>query len=172
MQSINCTESLPAASQPHNRKSLFRQWAPVVLPVLAIALVAIFGTPDKASDDIGWLNRLAKEGDSGAQLQVGLAYRDGRYGLTADATKGLYWLKRAAENGNAYAEDTVAEMYATGTGTPQDTALAMQWWTKSMQDGDPQARLHMSEALIKSGKIQEAESLLHSDHSDLTLQYH
>ncbi len=170
MQSIDYTENL-ATTQPHNPKGQLRHWAPVLIPVIAIALAILFGMPDKASDDIGWLNRLAKAGDSGAQLQVGLAYRDGRYGLTADATKGFYWLQQAANNGNAYAEDTVAEMYASGTGTPQDITLAMQWWTKSMHDGDPQARLHMSEALIKSGKIQEAEGLLHRDHTDLKLQY-
>lgn len=169
MQSIDYPENMSGMNTPNPSK--LRQWAPALIPVVALILVVLFGAPDKPSEDFGWLNRMAKSGDSGAQLQVGLAYRDGRYGLSADADKGMYWLKQAANNGNAYAEDTIAEMYATGNGAEQNTALAMQWWKKSIKDGDPQARLHMSEALIKAGKVQEAESLLPAEHSDLKLNY-
>ena len=160
----------PQDTPPSHHYS-FKQWWPALIPLIAIVIVGVLGTADKPAEDINWLSRLASEGDSGAQLQVGLAYRNGRYGLTADAEKGLYWLKLAAENGNAYAEDTVATMYATGSGTPKDPAQAIIWWRKSMQDGDNEARLHLGEALLKSGDVQQAESLLHNPYEHLELNY-
>lgn len=172
MQLVNYPDdALKSNNSPAASKITLRQWLPGILPLVAIALACAFGTADKAGEDINWLSRLANTGDSGAQLQVGLAYRDGRYGLTPDARKGLYWLKRAAQNGNAYAEDTLGSMYAQGNGTASDPAQAMQWWKKSMHDGEPQARLHLSEALIKTGKVQQAEALLQPHHPHLALQY-
>jgi len=57
------------------------------------------------AQEFDWLNRLAAADDAGAQLQLGLAYRDGRYGLAPDAGTGQYWLDRAARNGQVYAAD-------------------------------------------------------------------
>lgn len=125
-----------------------------------IAVVSLLGSTDKPSDDINWLSQLAKGGDSNAQLQLGLDYRDGRLGLSPDAATGLTWLRQAAEQGNAFAEDAVGSMYANGNGTKKNPALAMYWWQKGMNDGSHEARLHLSEALIQAGKVQQAEALL------------
>lgn len=54
------------------------------------------------AQELDWLSRLANAGDAGAQLQLGLAYRDGRYGLATDPRTGQYWLDRAARNGQVY----------------------------------------------------------------------
>jgi TPR repeat protein len=156
------------AAQNHSPRYTRRasQWfLGAVLATAAVAVI-LLGSAVKADDEIGWLNRLAESGDEGAQLQLGLAYRDGRYGLTPDITKEMYWIKRAAEKGNAYAEDALASMYAEGRGTEKDIATAMKWWKKAMHDGYQDARIHMSESLIKTGHTQEAEGLLEEqDHT-------
>ncbi len=157
MQLVNYPNTLQAA--PVNTHSL-KRWIPAAILVAAVSAVSFLGTTDKPSDDINWLSRLANTGDVGAELQVGLAYRDGRFGLTPDAAKGFTWIKRAAEAGNAYAEDTLASMYATGTGTEKDLHLAKQWWNKAMHDGDNAARLHLSETMIREGDVQQAERIL------------
>jgi hypothetical protein len=36
----------------------------------------------------------------------------------------------------------------------------MKWWKKAMHDGYQDARIHMSESLIKTGHTQEAEALM------------
>ncbi|MEJ2529364.1 MAG: hypothetical protein P8Z39_04600, partial [Gammaproteobacteria bacterium] len=58
------------------------------------------------------------------------------------------------------AEDAVGKAYATGRGIAQDTAIAEQWWRKSMQHGDREARIHLADTLIKTGHISEGNALL------------
>ena len=135
------------------RKYAFSQLFPVVASV-------VFGTHAKPRDELDWLSRLANNGDAGAQLQLGLAYRDGHYGLTPDAKTGLYWLKQSAAGGNAYAEDAIGSAYAKGEGTEKDVRQAEQWWRKAIKDGDSDARMHLANALIKAGQTKEANQLL------------
>jgi hypothetical protein len=135
-------------------------WTPIMVLAGVLAIVSLLGSTDKPSDDVNWLRQLARSGDSNAQLQLGLDYRDGRLGLTTDSVKGLKWLLSAAEQGDAYAEDAVGTMYAKGSGVARNPERAMYWWSKSMRNGNKQARLHLSEALIQAGKVQQAEALL------------
>ena len=145
----------------HNRKAIaVRGWLPGVLLIVAVVAISVLGRSANPRAELDGLNQLAKAGDAGAELQLGLAYRDGRYGLNPDAKTGLYWLQQAATSGNAYAEDAVALAYAKGQGTEKNTELASQWWRKSIHDGYPEARVHMSEALIQAGHMHQAEQLL------------
>jgi TPR repeat protein len=80
--------------------------------ILAAALILIFllkgGLPPSDSQELAWLNRLAAANNPDAQLQLGLAYREGRYGLAPDARAGQHWLEKAAHNGEEYAIDLLA----------------------------------------------------------------
>ncbi len=75
---------------------------------LLLALLVHGARPPSAEQELAWLTRLADAEDPGAQLQLALAYRDGRYGLAPDVKTGQYWLERAARNGQAYAADLIA----------------------------------------------------------------
>jgi uncharacterized protein len=85
---------------------------------IAAALILVFllqgGLPPSDSQELAWLNQLAAADNPDAQLQLGLAYRDGRYGLAPDAVAGQYWLEKAARNGQEYAVDLLAGHPATG----------------------------------------------------------
>jgi TPR repeat protein len=135
-------------------------WVPVMIVMAVVAVVNLPASSIQSSDEVSWLSKLASAGDGGAQLQIGLAYREGRYGLTPDPVKGMQWLKRAAHNGNAYAEYTLGEMYAEGQGAAKDPKLASQWWKKAMQDGNAEARVKLIESMVQSGEVKQAESLL------------
>jgi TPR repeat protein len=151
-----------ASFAPENPSSnnQFKSWIPPLILLVAIVLISVLGSADKPSDDVKWLNRLADSGNSDAALQLGLDYRDGRLGLPRDAATSLNWLKRSASEGNAFAEDELGKMYANGVGTTKNSLIAMKWWKSAMQDGDPNARLHLSEALIEAGKVRQGEALL------------
>jgi len=136
-----------------------RRWLPGLVLVAAVVAISVLGKPDSASSELDWLNRLSHDGDAGAQLQLGLAYREGLYGLKPDAKTGFYWLQQAANSGNAYAEDAVGVAYAKGQGTRANAKLAAQWWTRAMHDGNKIARFHLSEALIESGHLNQAKQL-------------
>jgi hypothetical protein len=77
--------------------------------VAGLALIFLLkgGLPPSDSQELDWLNRLAANNPD-AQLQLGLAYREGRYGLAPDARAGDYWLEKAARNGEQYAVDLLA----------------------------------------------------------------
>lgn len=162
MQLVNCSNEMlqrDAASIDAVNNSL-RRWLPGLLLIAVVAALSVVGKADSPRAELDWLSRLANQGDVGAQLQLGLAYRDGQYGLTPDAKTGLYWLQQAADAGNAYAEDAVGSAYARGQGTAANPELASQWWRKAMHDGNPEARIHLSEALIQSGHLHQAQQLL------------
>jgi TPR repeat protein len=148
------------AAKPKAKSAVFWRWLAGVLLIALILASALLGAPNKPRDELDWLSRLANNGDAGAQLQLGLAYRDGRYGLAPDSKTAMYWLKQSAAGGNAYAEDAIGSAYANGQGTEQDLKLARQWWRKAVKDGDPEARVHLADALIRAGRTQEANQLL------------
>jgi TPR repeat protein len=156
-------EMLPVGNEPGPGSSnpiTLLHWAPAFLLVAAVAAISILGKPDSANSELRWLEQLSNAGDPGAELQLGVAYRDGLYGLKPDAKTGLYWLKQSANAGNAYAEDAVGVAYAEGQGTQPNNELANQWWRKAMQNGNQSARVHLSEAMIAAGHVQQAEQLL------------
>lgn len=161
MQAVNYPRNLDTNHHtPSRNVNSFRKWIPGAIMLAAICVVGLAGSADKPGEDIRWISQLAESGNSGAQLQLGLAYLEGRYGLKPDPAQGFHWLKLSANNGNAYAEDSIGSLYAEGNGTEKNPVLAVQWWKKAMHDGNHEARLHLSEALINSGQIQQAETLL------------
>jgi len=107
------------------------------------------GVPAKRERD--WVQQLADNGDAGAQLQLGLAYREGRYGLTPDPRASLHWLSAAGRAGNAYAADLVGNAYATGQGVSSDTRQALHWWQKGAAAGNADAQMHLGESLLAAG---------------------
>ncbi len=89
---------------------------------------------------------LAKSGDAGAQLQLGLMYDNGR-GKDQDHDQAFYWYKQSANNGNAHAQFNVAEMMALGQGTAQDHSQALKWYTRAAESGFPEAQYKLGLAL-------------------------
>jgi len=131
---------------------------PVVLAAGALVVAASLSRPVTPLGDADWLARLAESGDVGAQLELGLAYRDSRDGLTADPQTALYWLERAAKGGNAYAADQLANAYAGGDGTAADPRLARHWWQVAAGSGNADARRHLGED--RPGVLQAVLSVL------------
>jgi TPR repeat protein len=91
---------------------------------LLVAFLLNSGHAPSDAQEIAWLNRLASAGNPDAQLQLGLAYREGRHGLVPDAAIGRYWLQKAAGNGQRYAADMLAGQPAAGSAGTAGTARA------------------------------------------------
>jgi len=89
--------------------------------VAGLALVFLLqgGLPPSDSQELAWLNCRSAANNPDAQLQLGLVYREGRYGLAPDARAGQYWLENAALNGEQYAVDLLAGHPATKTGADE-----------------------------------------------------
>lgn len=156
--------------------------ATTLLTTLAIAgTLALFATHAggvSAGHEADWLKQLAKSGDADAQLQLGLAYRDGRYGLTPDPVTGRYWLGVAAQGGNAYAADAVANSYTSASAGNLQQALP--WWQLAAEGGNADAQMHMGRFMRLSGQNEQALAWLREAadrgdrraHAELAALYH
>ncbi len=128
--------------------------------VLAIGLVFYLALPGAAADQkndtpvaLKLLQHEAEDDDAGAQLLYGLAYLEGRDGLTPDNKKALYWLRRSARAGNAYAQFRLGQLYAEGKGIAKDPAHAVKWWRKAAAKGNSEAEFSLGEALLEGSGV-------------------
>lgn len=139
-----------------------------ILVLGAVAVIMLFvavaghGMTAQPAQEVAWLERLAASGDAGAQLQLGLALRNGRYGLTPDAKTGLYWLTQAANNGLAYAADLVGTAYAEGQITAPDLSSAQHWWTIAAKGGNAHAAQRLGEQLAATDPAKATHWLEHA----------
>ncbi len=127
-----------------------RRWIPTFTLVAVIAATTAYASISPANS-LDWLRHLASSGDTGAQVELGLAYRDGRYGLKADAGAGVRWLAAAAKAGDAYAADALANAYAVGKGVGTDPDQALYWWRKAAEGGNADAQARLGDALLARG---------------------
>jgi TPR repeat protein len=127
---------------------------------IAVAANASSSHTNRSSREIDWISHLAHEGDAGAQLQLGLAYRDGRYGLQVDTQTGRYWLTEAARHGNSYAADLLANDYAGEKADTPDSNRAVQWWEVAAREGNADAQTHLGLYLLSRGREHEASNWL------------
>lgn len=111
--------------------------------VVAPLRAAAGGAPDLAA-----IRSAARSEHTGAQLLLGLAYLEGRYGLRRDPQRAVYWLRRAARDGQPYAQLRLGELYEQGVGVAADPAHAVYWWRRSAGAGNAQGQLHLGEALL------------------------
>jgi hypothetical protein len=123
------------------------RWPLIGAGILIISMGVALAPPIKPQQEAEWLSQLAPSGDAGAQLQLGLAYREGRYGLAPDPHTGLYWLERSAESGNIYAADLVGTAYAEGQGTEVDKKRARHWWQVAARGGNVDAKKRLGKLL-------------------------
>jgi len=73
------------------------------------ALWKILGLGLTGSQSPDGLQQRAQSGDSVAEFQLGMRYRDGAWSVNRDPDKASYWLKRAAAAGNPLAVKALAE---------------------------------------------------------------
>ncbi len=136
----------------------------VASAVILVAVVANASTSisnrTAYSQELDLISHMAQEGDAGAQLQLGLAYRDGRYGLEPDAKTERHWLAEAARRGNGYAADILANSYAKDEGGAANSEQAEHWWEVAARDGNADAQTHVGQYLLAQGLDKRASDWL------------
>ena len=94
--------------------------------------------------------RLAEQGDAGAQYSLGLLYHNG-LGVERHRVTAAKWYVRAAEGGNADAQKAVGDLYAEGFWGKRDHAKAAQWYEFAAQQGPIEAQRKLG-VLLADGK--------------------
>ena len=86
------------------------------------------------SKDVQALHKAAEEGDTHAQLNLGLCYESGS-GVSKDTAQAIKWFRKAAEQGLDEAQYTLGCCYNGDDGFPKDPAEAVKWWEKAAAQG-------------------------------------
>lgn len=94
--------------------------------------------------------KLAKRGDSDAQLSLGLMYENSDaipkdYYLFKDYYQAFMWFEKSANQGNSYAQGKLGLMYYEGKGVLQSTIQATKWYSKSCSSGNKNSCYHYQE---------------------------
>jgi TPR repeat protein len=106
--------------------------------------------------------RLAAQGDSEAQLDLGLAYKFG-WGVPQDYVAMAKWYRTAAENRNGGAQISLGLAYAEGQGVPQSDAEAMKWYLEAAEEGYAVAQHNLGSMFAHGTKVGKA-TVLPVDH--------
>ena len=117
--------------------------------VLAITLLAVLGTPAWAGSNeckdafalrdrdydraLSECQRMARQGNAGAQVILGMLYEEGRGGYLPNYGKAAKWYRQAAEHGIPEAQWSLARLYVLGRGVLQDYAEAIKWYERAAE---------------------------------------
>ena len=98
---------------------------------------------------------LAKQGNSGAQFNLGQLYRRGQ-GVQQNYKTAGKWYSLSAEQGNAHAQNNLGNRHKFGQGVPQDSKAAVKWWKLAAEQGGTFAQNNLGRAYAKGqGVIQD-----------------
>lgn len=86
--------------------------------------------------------RIAKGGDSTAQLKMSVMYSRGR-GVTKNTEEAATWCQKAAQQGSALAQYKLAMLYAHGYGMNQDHKQAYRWCKLAAEQGNAPAQFNL-----------------------------
>ena len=82
-----------------------------------------------------WFRLAAAQGDTTAQLNLGMMYVDGK-SFTQNYAEAAKWFRLAAAQGNATAQYNLGRMYAIGQGVTQDYVRAHMWFNLAGASGN------------------------------------
>jgi tetratricopeptide (TPR) repeat protein len=93
------------------------------------------GLKENSSHAVMWLNKAASAGNVSAQYSLGEYYEgNSRY------DKALQWYRMASGLGHSGATLRLGYMYEMGRGVSNDPKLALEYYSKALEMGEPQAK--------------------------------
>ena len=104
--------------------------------------------------------KLAEQGDSTAQYNLGLMYDNGQ-GFLQDYAEAVKWYRLAADQGNASAQRNLGIMYEYGRGLPQNNIMAHMWYNLGSANGAENAGEWRDEraGLMTAADIAKAQAM-------------
>jgi uncharacterized protein len=103
---------------------------------------------------------LAEGGDSVAQYNLGVMYKNG-WGVSQDDKEAVRWYRLAAEQGYAMAQFTLGAMYENGQGVLADYVIAHMWYDIADVNGNEKGagnREDIAKEMMPEG-ISKAEAM-------------
>jgi TPR repeat protein/uncharacterized caspase-like protein len=103
-----------------------------------VVLIELPALADRAK----WYRQLAEQGETWAEVKVGLAYYNGE-GVPQDDAESAKWLRKAADKNDPAAQNSLGWLYQNGRGVPKEGAEAARWYRKAADQGYAQAQLNL-----------------------------
>lgn len=100
-----------------------------------------FEAGDYAGARHGWED-LAQNGDSAAQIALGLLYENG-LGVARDYARAVAYYQLAAEQGDAKGQYELGMKYLKGHGVERDADEALRWLRAAAEQGLPEAQYEL-----------------------------
>lgn len=150
------------------------------MPLVLISLVSqsSFGSsydwcmrPGKYKTCLGLIRPDAENGNSTAQVYLGMMYQDGK-GVLQNYQSAFKWVELSAKQGNRFGHLRFGRLFRDGIGTRKDLVRAHMWFNLSAHNGDERGRSSRRkvEKLMTSSEVQNAQELaekcLSSDYQD------
>ncbi|QLB40550.1 tetratricopeptide repeat protein [Mannheimia pernigra] len=105
------------------------------------------------NDQVANLIRLAEQGISEAQYNLGQMYRRGE-GVAKNDKQAVYWYQKAAEQGNTDAQYNLGSMYYVGKGVAKNDKQAIYWYQKAAEQGMAAAQNKLGAMYFKGEGVQ------------------
>ncbi len=108
----------------------------------------------KYHEAIKWFTKAADQGDTKAQINLGVMYIDGK-GVKKDKRIAFEWFTKAAEQGNASSQFNLGVMYNQGDGVKKDKRIAFEWFTKAAEQGVADAQFMLGAMYAKGDGVKK-----------------
>jgi hypothetical protein len=101
---------------------------------------------ENRKEGLKYFQRLANEGNAGAQFVIAEAYQEGTFGLHRDPKQAFPWFLKSAEKQMPEAEDVVAIYYLSGfkDAVAKDIAEGVKWLQKAADADNADAQLRLA----------------------------
>lgn len=91
---------------------------------------------------ISWFRKSADQGNSEAQLNLGVMYQKG-FGIEKNNEQAVSWFRKSAEQGNSDAQLNLGAMYQYGDGVDKSNEQAVSWYRKSAEQDNRDAQVSL-----------------------------
>lgn len=89
-----------------------------------------------------WYGEAASRGNSKAQFELAMLYRDG-VGTAKNPVKAAQWIQKSAAQGESAAQLELGVIYDLGEGLKKDQDKAVYWYTQAAQQGNDTAQYNL-----------------------------
>ena len=108
----------------------------------------------KYEQAIYWFQKAADAGNSAAQKNLAICYKNGN-GVVKDIKKAVWWWQKAADAGNSTAQNSLAYRYFAGDGVEKDVEKAVYWWQKAADAGYSAAQYCLAFCFLKGDGVEK-----------------
>ncbi len=128
-----------------------------ILVILLFACLTLVGSgcsQESVGKNIADLKINAEHGDVNAQIELGLAYYEGRE-VPQDKKLAADWFLKAAEQNNISAQHYMGWMYARADGVKKNIEKAIYWYTKAAEQGHVDSQINLANIYMKGEGIKK-----------------